>query len=259
MKKKTMAICLCVALVAIALVGSTLAYFTDTDKATNTFTTAKVDIELIEQERGENGLQDFTPNKKLYPIVGSAQGPKDEYGLPTAKNYVDKIVTVKNLEEDAYVRVYFAIPAALVGDTESNNVLHFNEGNKFTADGNYADEGKPNSDQHQSDDYVTFMKDKVRLEGVTNIDGIDYVVYYMTYNKVLKANETTGSAFLVGVYLDKRVDYDGTYYTMDGEKIEFDFTNGVNIPVFAVGVQAEGFDNADAAIEAAFGKNYNPF
>lgn len=38
MKKKLIAIFLCVALVAIAVVGASLAYFTDTDKATNTFT-----------------------------------------------------------------------------------------------------------------------------------------------------------------------------------------------------------------------------
>ena len=38
MKKKITAICLCVALLAIAIVGATLAYFTDTKSATNTFT-----------------------------------------------------------------------------------------------------------------------------------------------------------------------------------------------------------------------------
>ena len=86
MKKKITAICLCIALVAIAVVGASLAYFTDTADATNTFTVGNVKIDLIEQERGENGLQDFTQNKKLSPIVGSAQGEKDEYGMPVAKN-----------------------------------------------------------------------------------------------------------------------------------------------------------------------------
>ena len=81
MKKKLTAIFLCVALVAIAVVGASLAYFTDTDKATNTFAVGNVKIELIEQQRGENGLVPFEQNKKLYPIVGSAQGEKDEYGM----------------------------------------------------------------------------------------------------------------------------------------------------------------------------------
>ena len=48
MKKKITAIFLCVALVAIAIVGASLAYFTDTDSATNTFTVGNVKIDLIE-------------------------------------------------------------------------------------------------------------------------------------------------------------------------------------------------------------------
>ena len=88
MKKRIVTIALVVALVAIAAVG-TLAYFTDTDEATNTFAVGNVKIELIEQQRGENGLVPFEQNKKLYPIVGSAQGEKDEYGMPIAMRYVD--------------------------------------------------------------------------------------------------------------------------------------------------------------------------
>lgn len=140
MKKKLTAIFLCVALVAIAIVGASLAYFTDTDQATNTFAVGNVKIELIEQQRGENGLVPFEQNKKLYPIVGSAQGDKDEYGMPIAKNYVDKMVTIKNTgSEKAYIRAYFAIPSALDDGYETfnagMNVLHFNFGNKVV-DGN---------------------------------------------------------------------------------------------------------------------------
>ena len=48
MKKKITAICLCVALLAVAIVGATLAYFTDTKSATNTFTVGNVKIKLLE-------------------------------------------------------------------------------------------------------------------------------------------------------------------------------------------------------------------
>ena len=48
MKKKILAIVLCVAMLAIAVVGGTLAYFTDNAAKTNTFTMGKVDIELTE-------------------------------------------------------------------------------------------------------------------------------------------------------------------------------------------------------------------
>lgn len=50
MKKKLTAIFLCVALVAIAVVGASLAYFTDTDSAKNTFTVGNVKIQLLESQ-----------------------------------------------------------------------------------------------------------------------------------------------------------------------------------------------------------------
>ena len=50
MKKKITALCLCVALLAIAVVGASLAYFTDTKSATNTFTVGNVKIELLESQ-----------------------------------------------------------------------------------------------------------------------------------------------------------------------------------------------------------------
>ena len=70
MKKKIVALCLCVALAVIAIGGATLAYFTDRDNADNTFTVGNVKIDLIEQQRGEDGLEDFEQNKKLYPSGG---------------------------------------------------------------------------------------------------------------------------------------------------------------------------------------------
>ena len=49
MKKKTILVAaIAVMLVAALVVGGTLAYFTDKDNATNTFTVGNVDIELLE-------------------------------------------------------------------------------------------------------------------------------------------------------------------------------------------------------------------
>ena len=111
MKKKLLAMCLVVALAATAVIGGTLAYFTDTDTKTNTFTAGGVKIDLIEQQVGENGLEPFEQDQVLMPIVGSAQGEKDQYGQPVAENYIDKIATIENKgKSDAYVRAYFAIP-----------------------------------------------------------------------------------------------------------------------------------------------------
>lgn len=252
MKKKILALTLVVCLAVVAVAGATLAYFTDTDEANNTFTVGNVKIKLIEQQRNADGtaLEDFENGKVLNPIIGSAQGDKDKYGLPTAQNYVDKIVTVQNLSNDAYVRVYIAVPAALENSNASKNILHWNIGNKFTAAGDYT--GNSNVA-----DYAN-MGEVVQLAGTTTIGDIEYNVYYQTYKKVLTKNEVTGSAFMVGMYLDAKVDHNGTNYTINGQVIDFDLSN-ITIPVFAVGCQSAGFADADTAIDTAFGANYNPW
>ena len=256
MKKKLTAIFLCVALVAIAIVGASLAYFTDTDQATNTFAVGNVKIELIEQQRGENGLVPFEQNKKLYPIVGSAQGDKDEYGMPIAKNYVDKMVTIKNTgSEKAYIRAYFAIPSALDDGYETfnagMNVLHFNFGNKVENGVVTSTEGNEWQWTHGSKwNYFE-----------TTIDGIKYNVYYADYYQALDAGATT-EQLVQGVYLDKTFDMKGNVPYAFGKDFKVDEGwdwNNVSCPVFAVAVQAAGFDSASAAMDAAFGANYNPW
>ena len=256
MKKKITAICLCVALVAVAVVGASLAYFTDTDNKTNTFAVGNVKIELIEQQRGENGLVPFEQNKKLYPIVGSAQGDKDVYGMPTAENYVDKMVTVKNTgSEKAYIRFYFAIPAALDDGYETFNaglnVLHFNFGNKVVNGAISSTEGV---------EWIWTHGGKWNYFETT-IDRIKYNVYYADYYQAVDANATTEQA-IQGVYLDKSFDIrDGKCYAF-GKEVTLDAGwdwSKVSCPVFAVACQAEGFNNAADAITAAFGANYNPW
>ena len=148
MKKKTILVAaIAVMLVAALVVGGTLAYFTDTKSADNTFTVGNVKIDLIEQQRKLDAagnktteLEAFQQGQQLYPIVGSAQGEKDALGMPIAKNYVDKMVTIQNTgSEKAYIRAYFAIPSALDDGYETfnagMNVLHFNFGNKVDKNG----------------------------------------------------------------------------------------------------------------------------
>lgn len=263
MKKKLTAIFLCVALVAIAIVGASLAYFTDTDEATNTFAVGNVKIDLIEQQRvaDEEGnktttLENFEQNKKLYPIVGSAQGEKDALGMPTAKNYVDKMVTIKNTgSEKAYIRAYFAIPAALDDGYETFNaglnVLHFNFGNKVV-DGNVI--------STEGAEWIWTHGDKWNYFETT-IGNIKYNVYYADYHQAVDAGATT-EQLVSGVYLDKSFDIkDGKCYAFGKEVILDDGWNwnSVSCPVFAVACQAEGFDTAAAAMEAAFGAQYNPW
>ena len=49
-KKKIVSLCLAAVLVVMAIAGATVAYFTDTDAKTNTFTVGNVKIELLEYQ-----------------------------------------------------------------------------------------------------------------------------------------------------------------------------------------------------------------
>lgn len=257
MKKKLTLVVTCIVLVAAMVIGGTLAYFTDTKNATNTFTVGNVKINLIEQQRGENGLVPFEQNKKLYPIVGSAQGEKDALGMPTAKNYVDKMVTIQNTgSEKAYIRAYFAIPSALDDGYETFNaglnVLHFNFGNKVENGVVTSTEGA---------EWIWTHDGKWNYFETTLNDGIKYNVYYADYYQAVGAGATT-EQLVQGVYLDKTFDIkDGKCYAFDKEvtlDAGWDWSK-VSCPVFAIACQAEGFDNAAAAMDAAFGAKYNPW
>lgn len=72
MKKKILALTLCVAMLAIMLVSGTLAYFTDTNAKTNTFTVGNVDIDLTEPKWDETGSKDA---EDVYPGEALAKDP----------------------------------------------------------------------------------------------------------------------------------------------------------------------------------------
>lgn len=252
-KRKILVLALSLGMVAILAVGGTLAYFTDTDKAINTFTVGNVKIQLIEQEGNEDGtaLVPYEDGKTLMPIVGSAQGEKTDNGQPAAKNYIDKVVTIKNTgKSDAWVRAYFAIPSALDDGYETfnagMNILHFNFGNAngVTTEGNQ----------------WNWMHGSKWNYFETTIDGVEYNVYYADYYQKLAAGATT-EQFISGVYLDSHVDMkNGAYIDTRFPEANLSILNGtVSCPVMAVACQADGFDSVEAAITAAFGANYNPF
>lgn len=240
MKKKIMSICLVAVIAVMAIAGASLAYLTDTDDADNVFVVGNVQIELVEQQRDENGkIEAFEDDKTLMPIVGSAQGEKDEYGLPVAKNYVDKIVTVDNTgKSDAYVRVIVAVPAAL---DYPDGPLHWNLGDNFNG-------ATP----------ATYAEEVVwKLINTEDVNGVSCNIYTFTYQTAVAADESTPFAAIVGFYLDKSVDNkinDETgelVYIYNDKVVDYDLTEGVTIPVYAQAVQAAGFDSADEAFTAA--------
>ena len=72
MKKKITAIALVVCLVAVAVVGGSLAYFTDNAEKTNTFTVGNVDITLTEPNWDASGSKDAL---EAYPGEPLAKDP----------------------------------------------------------------------------------------------------------------------------------------------------------------------------------------
>ena len=251
MKKKIVALCLCVALAVVAIGGATLAYFTDTDEATNTFAVGNVKIDLIEQQKGANGLEDFVPNKTLLP------GTSD-------KNAVSKIVTVKNTgANDAWVWVDLKIPAYLVSSeyptNESKNALHWNSYGCFNVEynsGNYwglatfdgivgADHKVTNADMVAVEDGLWY---DYQFVGKETIDNTEYVVIRTKMQNKLPAGKISLPC-LAQVYMDWRVvtNEDGTQFILPaGAPISIDASWEIIVNAYAI--QADGFDSVDEAI-----------
>ena len=244
MKKKIIALCLIVALAATAVIGGTLAYFTDTDEATNTFTMGNVRIDLQETFDAQNAV--------LRPGSQST-------------NKIEKKVWIENTgSENAYVWYEWYIPSVLDstdGSTGTNNVLHVNSNgstwDKYRTDSRFwaADqtEALPLEQTWDHDPEVELSLE-VGPEGyirTEEVDGILYNVYLVLYHGVLAPNASTTVA-MNGAYLDSKVDYDAVngYYTINGKKIEYDFSKNINIIVKAYGIQAAGFADVYAAYNA---------
>ena len=84
MKKKIFAIALAAMLFALAIAGSSVAYFTDTEKATNVFTAGDVDIQLT--------YTDIDSNVKVYELDLNIVNYKEN-------GRVIELVTSKSIDE----------------------------------------------------------------------------------------------------------------------------------------------------------------
>lgn len=229
MKKKILTLSLVVALAATAIIGGTLAYFTDTETETNTFTMGNVDIEL----------EEIFPENELHP---------------GEENALQKEVTVKNIgSEDAYMWIELWIPAEL--DTPGNagaNDLHFNpfdtykdsEGNLHVMRGSEAKKLG-----------YTLVAETVEVElGSKEINGVQYNGYreYIKNDQPKATGEST-YALLARVFMDKDIaqctnteHVDGCLVLKDGTH----YTGSWEIIVNAYGIQADGFDTIEEAIAA---------
>ena len=242
--KKVIAWLLVLALTAAVSIGATLAYLTDTDEDVNVMTLGKVKIDQLEYERIDDEtkdedatVQEFHDNKPLYPGVyedGFDFGTEDNYvnweqigkedytsGIwnpDEINNELDKMVFVKNKGDyDAYVRTMFAFEAGNYTTLEEfREMVHLN--------------------LNETDWTWEWTETPVTIGEST------YFVATATYNKVLAPGALTEIS-LSQIALDK---------TATNEDVEA-FGETYQILVKSQGIQADGFDTPDAALNEGFG------
>ena len=211
-------------LTAAIAIGGTVAYLQHDDSDVNVMTLGNVKIEQIEQERDADGnLVDFKQAKPAYPAVGTIAWDDDalevngtEYKVfdNGLKNVVDKIVTVNNTGKSD---AYIrTIVAIEAPNGDPNNLIHIN-----------------------------YNKTDIKLGTcfITEIDGVDYYIMPMTYGEAL-ASGTKSAPSLLQLFLDSATTNE------DCAK----FGESWQVLVVSQAVQTKGFDNAQTALDTAFGE-----
>ena len=150
MKKKILIIAVAACLLALTIAGTSIAYFTDTDKAVNVFTVGDVDIQLTEgavklDEKGWNIVADTSEDRfvstgiayddirTLWPGQKIAKDPRIE-NIGSEKAFVGAVITVKNVQAllatDAARAAFFDGGAI---DNANNTVTWVVDGNNLIA------------------------------------------------------------------------------------------------------------------------------
>ena len=271
MKKKLIAIFLCVALVAIAIVGASLAYFSDTDEAKNTFTVGNVKIDLIESRYHRQGSGSSGDTSIPVPTQ-TASGMKyisdgatiytDEEIKADAANYSAYIgergknmvpgkkiakspYVINTGAKDAYIRIRVMIPSAANRDywlVRSGGVIKSQFCTTAITSGEFMHNDKTT--------YNPFID--ASGNGYVDENGVKYDVYTFIRTEPLKPGEMTewnvwnyiGIADeATSASIQKAIDKGAILVSEDG-------TMTVNVLVQADAIQAEGFADAKAAFAA---------
>lgn len=263
MKKKILALCLVLALSATAIIGGTLAYFTDKDEAVNTFTVGNVKIQLIEStyhREGNDNSGDITipdPQNAASGMEYVADGHKaftddeiktdaakyQEYLAERGKNMVPGVAAAKcpyvinTGVNDAYIRVRVLVPHAA-----NNDYVAINEGGVIT---NQWCTTSMLCNEFISGDQVGYPVINQSVE----MDGKVYDEYVFVRTKPLAAGAMTEWNVwnFIGIHKDataadiqKAIEAGA----MDANTGKFD------VHVYADAIQATGFADAAAAFAA---------
>ena len=270
MKKKITALCLCVALLAVAVVGASLAYFTDTKSATNTFTVGNVKIDLIEsryhrQGSGSSGDTSIpaptkTANGMKYVSDGATIFTDEEIKADAAnysayisergknmvpgKNIAKSPYVINTGAKDAYIRIRVMIPSKA-----SNDFVAVKDGGVITnqwcsssiGTGEFIDGKGGGWNNAPAIDKASVTK-----------DGVTYDVYTFTRTEPLKAGAMTEWNVWNFIGINKDATSADIQKAIDEGAIKVVETDGaktmtLNVLVEADAIQAEGFADAAAA------------
>ena len=265
MRKKLLALSLCVALAAIAIAGASLAYFTDTKSATNTFTVGNVKIDLIESGFHRTGSGN-SGDTSLPPATTEAAGMEfvpdgwtvftdDEIKVDAAKysEYIGKhgknmvpgrgVVKcpyVVNIgANDAYIRIRVLVPSAANNDfvaVEDGGVITNQWCTSCIKQGEFID-GKGGG-----------WNNAPAIERNVEKDGMKYDVYTFTRVKPLAAGAMTEWNVWNYIGINKNATSADIQKAIDAGAITAtDGTMTLNVLVEADAIQAEGFADAAAA------------
>lgn len=242
MKKKILALGVCVSMLAVAVVGGTMAYFTDTEQATNTMATGSIKIKLNEQKRGTDKMEEFKSSDITFmPMVyhadaASANKVEDSIAQTSVfserfENVVDKFVSVTNTGADeAYVRVLFAFEGDC-GVVE--DYIGYNINDDASCDFSFVHEG-----------YDPEGK-LINARGIMDGDGTTWSIAEAVYPVEIAKGETTPYS-LKQLFLAPSA-------TAEGIKAHFGTNLAYDIKVVAQATQEAGFDTAREALNTSFG------
>lgn len=211
MKKKIVIIVSIVAVFSIS-VCATLAFLTDEEKSLNTFTVGKVNIVLKETDVDELGV----------PIEGAEPVTENEYHLLPGKTYVkDPTITIEKGSEESYIRMLVTLNLY----KEIKEVL----GEGFTP-GNYI-EG--------------YDMEKWIYEGSEENLQKNTITYEFRYYKTIDGFNGAKEESKVLEPLFATLKIPENLEANDLAKL-----SSLEIKVVAHAIQAEGFENDDAAWDA---------
>jgi len=252
-KKKLMALCLIVCLLAIAVVGGSLAYFTDKDAVENTFTTGNVAIDLTEavvekvEDKNVDNYGDLVPVDAVNQrkdVNDDSMADVYDYGKLYPGQNIYKDPTIENTgDELAYVAAKIIVTD---GAGDINALI-----------------GVPGYDNL---DITQIAKGGLISEASTQVTGWNglSMVYETATCVIYQEASKADSEYVFYIFIKKAMDpgasvtlFDTLFINEKWDNAEMDNLKELSIKVEAYATQEYGFKDCFTAITTAFDTAFN--